>query len=107
MTAGPAPVRFLRPYTPEELHAALRDRVESLRLELGAEMAARARAEAQLERDKEELTEMWCRANRECERQRLMLASLTRLVRGAVLDRLAVLVTGVLLGLAIAEWLGP
>jgi hypothetical protein len=62
---------------------------------------------AELERDKEELVQRWLRANDTCERQRLMIRALTRLVRNELPDRLVVLELGVLLGLVIAKWLGP
>lgn len=70
----------------------------------GAAEAVLRRRVAELELDVAELTDMWCRANREGERQRLMLVALNRLAADTLVDRLAVLMIGVLLGLALSDF---
>jgi hypothetical protein len=91
----PAPVPFLRAYTPQELHAALRDRCTGLRRELAVEMAARARAEAEADEARDLLLEVQRRLRAE-ERvtRRLRRALASRLLRGAAPFALAGLAAG-------------
>lgn len=73
----------------------------------GAAEAGLRRRVAELERDNDELVQRWLRANDACRKQRLMLRTSAWLVRAIFVDRLAVLLIGVLLGLAVGERLWP
>jgi hypothetical protein len=63
---------------------------------------------ADLERDNETLTEMWCRANRECERQRILLRALgVFTARKVILPAWCLRTIGFLFGLAAGDLLWP